>query len=166
VNVTGIDVAIVILILLSSVIGVVRGLVREVLSLFVWAAALVLAILLSPQVAELLNPSIENPSFRYMTAFAGVFISTLIVGGIAESLMARLINGAGMSGTDRLLGFGFGGARGALVCVVALIALRQLGYESWWENSLLVPELMAFEGEILAFLDAAVDLAGDLVSKT
>jgi membrane protein required for colicin V production len=164
---TGIDVAIVILILLSSVIGLVRGLVREVLSLFVWAAALVLAILLSAQVAELLNPLIETPQMRYVTAFAGVFIGTLIVGGIAESLMARLIDGTGMTGTDRVLGFVFGGARGVLVCIVALIALRPFGeQESWWENSLLVPELMAFEGEILAFLDAAVDLAGDLVSKT
>ena len=166
-NVTGIDVAIVILILLSSVIGLVRGLVREVLSLFVWAAALVLAILLAPQGAELLNPLIETPSMRYVTAFAGVFIGTLIVGGIAESLMARLLAGPGMTGTDRLLGFVFGGARGVLVCIVALIALRPFGeQETWWENSLLVPQLMAFEGEILAFLDAAVDLAGDLVSKT
>lgn len=166
-NVTGIDVAIVILILLSAVIGLVRGLVREVLSLVVWAAALVLALLFSPQVAELLVGLIATPSLRYVTAFASVFIATLIIGGIVESLMARLIDGTGMTGTDRLLGFVFGGARGVLVCIVALIAMRPFGeYQTWWENSLIVPELMAFEGDILAFLDAAVDLVGDLVSRT
>jgi membrane protein required for colicin V production len=166
-NMTGIDVAIVILTLLSAIVGLVRGLVREVLSLVVWAAALVLALLFTPLVAELLAPLIATPSLRYVTGFAGVFIGTLIVGGIVESLMSRLIDGTGMTGTDRLLGFLFGGARGVLVCIVALIALRPFGeQETWWQDSLVVPELMAFEGEILAFLDAAVDLAGDLVSKT
>ena len=164
---TGLDVAIAILILFSAAIGVVRGLVREVLSLVVWAAALVLALLFTPQAAELLAPLIETASLQYVTGFACVFIGTLIVGGIVGSLMARLIDGTGMTGTDRILGFVFGSARGVLVCIVALIAMRPCGEsETWWENSLLAPELMAFEGEILAFLDAAVDLAGDLVSKT
>ena len=58
-NVTGIDVAIIILTLLSAVIGLVRGLVREVLSLVVWAAALLLSLVFSPQVAELLVPLIS-----------------------------------------------------------------------------------------------------------
>ena len=166
-NMTGIDVVIAILILLSAVIGLVRGLIREVLSLGVWAAALLLSLAFSPQVAELLVPLISTASLRYVAGFACVFIGTLIVGGIVGSLMSRLVDGTGMTGTDRFLGFVFGGARGVLVCIVALIAMRPFGeYEPWWENSLMVPQLMAFEGEILAFLDAAAGLAGELVSRT
>lgn len=164
---TGIDVAIVILVLFSAVIGLVRGLAREVLSLVVWAAALLLSLVFSPQVAEFLAPLITTLELRYVTAFACVFIGTLIVGGIVASLMGRLIDGTGMTGTDRILGFAFGSARGVLVCIVALIALRPFGeHEPWWENSLAVPELMAFEEEILTFLDKAADLARDLVSTT
>lgn len=161
---TWIDLAIVILILLSAVIGLIRGLTREVFSLFVWGAALVLSLLFAPRVAEFLEPLIANPSLRYVGAFTCVFIATLIVGGISQWLLTRLINGTGLTGTDRFLGFVFGSARGALVCIVVLIALRPFGEEQpWWRNSVMVPALLQFEGEILALLDRTADLARDLL---
>jgi membrane protein required for colicin V production len=161
---TWIDLAVVVLVLLSAVIGLVRGLVREVFSLVVWASALVLALLFSPRVAGYLAPLIGNDSLQYVGAFTCVFIATLVVGALIQWMMARLIDGTGLTGTDRVLGFVFGSARGALVCIVVLIAMRPFGEdETWWQASVIVPALLDFEEEILVLLDATADIAGDLV---
>ena len=90
-----------------------------------------------------------------MISFVVVFGATLIVGGIVQWAIAKLVESTGLSGTDRILGFVFGGARGAIVCIVALIALRPFAIDAhWWQASRLQRELLAFEGDVLQLDDA------------
>jgi membrane protein required for colicin V production len=87
---------------------------------------------------------------RLVVAFAGIFFATLIVGGVFQWLIGTLVQSTGLSGTDRLLGFVFGAARGVLVCLVGLIAIRSFAQTAdWWQASRLVPELLAFEHDLL-----------------
>ena len=116
--VAGLDIAIATVVLMSAAIGLVRGLVKEVLSLVSWAAAFVVAIYFSGEVSQQIPSQWGSDSIRLIMAFAGLFIATLIVAAILQWVIAQLVSTTGLSGTDRFLGFLFGSARGLLVCVV------------------------------------------------
>jgi membrane protein required for colicin V production len=102
---TAADIAIVALVLLSSVIGLVRGLVREVLSLVVWVLAFLVAVGFADSLATRFAGILEPDSARLAVAFVTLFVGILIVGGLIQWGLGKLIEGTGLSGTDRLLGF-------------------------------------------------------------
>ena len=157
--VAGLDIAIATVVLLSAAIGLVRGLVKEILSLVSWAAAFVIAIYFSSILAEQIPAAWGSQSLRLIMAFAGLFIGTLILAAIAQWLIAQLITSTGLSGTDRLLGLLFGSARGLLICVVVLMGLREVAAErSWWQASMLQEELLAFEDEVRELLGRAREM--------
>ena len=140
------DIVILGVVLLSALIGLVRGLLKEVLSLATWTAAIGLALYFAPEASVYLAGVISDEVIRLVAAFAGIFLGALIVGGLVQWLIGALVKGTGLTGTDRFLGFVFGSARGVLVCLVGLIAIRSFAQSAdWWQASLLVPELLAFE---------------------
>ena len=145
-----VDIVILGLILLSAVIGLFRGLVKEVVSLAVWICAVVGATALAAPVSEYLTDIDVSGQIRVAIAFAIVFFGVLIAGGLLQWSLARLIASTGLGGTDRFLGFIFGALRGGLVVVGALIVVRPFAETSdWWEESLLRPELLVFEEDLL-----------------
>ena len=144
------DIVILGIVLLSALIGLVRGLFKEVLSLVTWVAAIVLAMLFAGDAATYLAAWVSDETIRLAAAFGGIFLGTLIAGGIVQWLIGTLVKTTGLSGTDRLLGFVFGSARGLLVCLVGLIAIRSFAETTdWWRASRLVPEILAFEHVLL-----------------
>lgn len=135
------DWIIVAILVVSVLIGLWRGLVREALSLAVWIAAIAAAIMFGAQVANLYGDWISLPSVRIALGYATVFILVLIVGGLIGWLIGRIVQGTGLGGTDRVLGLGFGLLRGGLL-VAALVLV--LGYtpmprDPWWRESHLIP---------------------------
>ncbi len=153
-----IDIVIVIVVLVSALIGIARGLAREVLSLATWLAALVLALYFAPPLAERLTGLLADQYVRLVVAFIVIFLATLTAGGVLQWLARSLITSTGLTGTDRFLGFLFGAARGVVASLVVLIALdRFASTGQWWESSVLVPELMAFEGDVLTLMGKAED---------
>lgn len=154
----GVDFVIVGIVLLSAVIGLYRGLMRETLSLAVWFAAFVLALYLARPVSDTLLGSIDDVSIRLTVGFIIVFVGTILAGGVAQWLVARLIHTSGLTGTDRFLGFLFGSLRGVLVCIIALVAVRPFMNDyAWWNGSVLIPELLVFERDVLSLIGAASD---------
>ena len=153
------DIVILIIVLLSSVIGLVRGLFKELLSLVVWFAAVALALYFSSTVGDLLSGQIADESIRLVVGFFLVFLAVLIAGGIVQWLAKQLVSTTGLTGTDRFLGFLFGSVRGVLVCIVALIALKSFEIEAdWWQDSKIIPELLAFEQDVLKLMGKARDV--------
>jgi membrane protein required for colicin V production len=160
------DIVILIVVLLSSVIGLVRGLFRELLSLLVWFAAIGLALYFSTAMGDALSGQIADESIRTVVGFFIIFIATLIVGGILQVLVKHLISSTGLTGTDRFLGFLFGSARGVLVCIVALIALKSFEIEAdWWNESVFIPELLAFEQDVLGLMGKARDVVVEVTDE-
>lgn len=143
------DIVIVILVLLSAGIGLVRGLVKEILSLVSWVLAFVVALMFHPTLAQELPASWGGASLRLAIAFVLVFIATLIAAGVVQWLTAQLVRTTGLTGTDRFLGFLFGSVRGVLVVMVVLIGLREVAGEArWYQDARLPEELLAFEDEV------------------
>ena len=134
------DYFIVIVIALSMLVGLWRGLLREVISLATWIAAFAIAYLFSEDGAAHLVPYIDIPSLRIAAAFGGLFLATLLIGGLIGILASYLVDYTGLTGTDRILGMGFGFVRGAAVIVLLVLAagLTPLPRDPWWQQALLL----------------------------
>lgn len=126
---------------LSVLMGLWRGFVGEVLALAVWACAFWVAWMLGPALAERFSASISTPSVRVVLAYALCFMAVLIAGAIITFLVRKLVEGSGLSGSDRMLGMVFGLARGLalVVLVVLLLGFTPFTRDPWWHQSQLLP---------------------------
>lgn len=154
------DVAILVLVALSAVISLMRGFVREALSLVAWILAFWVALTFASRLAATpwLSAQIDSPTARISTAFIVLFLVTLVVSALINFVIAQLVSRTGLSGTDRLVGAVFGLARGvALVGVVVLLAgFTQLPRERWWNESMLLPQFESLAVWMKSFLPADV----------
>ena len=130
------DILILAVIIISVVIGVVRGFFREALSVATWAAAVWITLNYSHVMDPLLG-SVASPDLRFWAGKILIFILVLIVGGLINHFIHILVAKTGLSGTDRLLGMLFGAIRGALVVGLAVVIFRLMGLdqELWWGES-------------------------------
>ena len=135
------DLALLGLVGVSALIGLWRGFVVEVMSLAVWVAAFWLAFAFGDDAAGLFESTVQAAGARLFLGYAMLFIAALLVGGLATWLMGKLVKSTGLSGTDRLLGLGFGLMRGvALACVgVLLFGFTPLPQAAQWRESQLLP---------------------------
>ena len=134
------DIVIVVVILVSALISLARGFVREAFSLAIWVLAFWVSWSFFRDLEVPLRDWIGSPTARLGIAFALLMIVTLTVGGLINFLIIQLVERTGMSGTDRLVGMVFGAARGVLlVAVLVLLAgLTPLPGEGWWLESTMV----------------------------
>lgn len=134
------DYLILTLITLSALIGLWRGLLREVISLATWAAAIAIAFLFAEDGAAHLTPYIDIPSLRIAAAFSALFLATLLLGGLVGILASQLVHYTGLTGTDRMLGVVFGLTRGAAIVTLLVLAagLTPLPKDPWWQQALLL----------------------------
>ena len=139
-----VDYAVLGIVVLSILVGALRGFIKEVFSLAVWAAAFLIAFQYSGALALQLENHIELPSARTSMAFAGLFLVVLLIGGLITFLIGKLVEKTGLSGTDRLLGGLFGAIRGLiLILVLMLVAgLTPVPQDPWWQQSRTIQSLM------------------------
>lgn len=139
-----VDYAVLGIIVISILVGALRGFIKEVFSLAVWAAAFLVAFQYSGALAMMLESHVELPSARTSLAFAGLFLVVLLIGGLITFLIGKLVEKTGLSGTDRLLGGVFGALRGLiLILVVMLVAgLTPVPQDPWWQQSRTIQSLI------------------------
>lgn len=152
-------------ILVSMLLGLWRGFIREVFSLVSWGAALILAGLFAARLGEaLLASAVSAPLLRTSLGFALVFLGTLVAGALLTRLLAALIDSTGLTGTDRLLGLLFGMARGALIMVVLVVVLQPIAHTyDWWHESWIIAAADRLRAEAAVWLDWP--LLGEGVSR-
>ena len=149
------DIAILAVLLVSVLIGLVRGLVGEVLSLVRWIAAFWIAFVFGAQVGELYGQWLHEPAERIVAGSITCFVGVLIVGGLIAWAVRRMITWSGLRLGDSFLGMAFGLARGLLLVtfVVLMLGFTPVPREAaWYQQSTLLP----------AFQDGAAWLAGAL----
>ena len=121
---------------LSTLLGLLRGLVKEVLSLLTWVAAFVLAQRMAPELAQWLSLGGASETLRYAAGFVVAFVGTLLLGGLLTMLIRNMLSVAGLRPMDRLLGAAFGAARGAvlLLAVTVVVSMTPLrSHDAWLE---------------------------------
>jgi membrane protein required for colicin V production len=137
-----IDYCILGIIALSTLISLVRGFVKEAISLAVWFAAFFIASQFYLDLAAHLT-NFSDPMIRSAVAIAILFVVTLILGGLLNYVVGQMVQYTGLSGTDRALGAVFGLLRGALIVSALLFfmdAFTAFPDSDWWQRSLLIPE--------------------------
>ncbi|MFT7301123.1 MAG: membrane protein required for colicin V production [Porticoccus sp.] len=160
------DWAIIAVLGLSALISVVRGFVKEVISLLIWVAAAVVASIFHDQLAVWMVGLITTPSLRLLTAWVVLFVVVLIIGGILNYLLGKLVEATGLSGTDRLMGILFGLARGFIILMMMVILLPNVlpvDQDLWWQKSKLIPYFLQYEGWARDTGAAVVDFLKNLL---
>ena len=137
---TWVDYAILAVIALSAIISIIRGFVREALSLAGWILAFWVALTFTRDLAAHLEGQISIPSARLAVAFFVLFFVTLLLTALVNYLAVQLVDKTGLSGTDRMLGVIFGVARGGVIVaiLVLLAGLTALPQDPWWREAILL----------------------------
>lgn len=157
------------ILLVSSLISLKRGFVKEALSLANWIVAFFIALAFRDVLAVLISPYISTPSLRDMVAFATLFAATLIVGAMLNNLVSELVRMTGLSGTDRTFGMIFGLLRGFVIVMAIIIFVPNfvpIDQDGWWKQSLLIPELLKLESWCRSVMAEVAELFSTLFSKT
>ena len=150
--------------LVSIVVGVFRGFLREALSLVTWIAALWISLKFSGLLEPMLG-SISSPALKLWSARLIMFILVLIAGGLLNALIGLLVQKTGLSGTDRVLGMVFGAARGVLILgiMVMMFRLLELDREEWWEDSQVIPLATPVAEVLQTYFHAGLEHLEELV---
>lgn len=136
------DCAILVILGLSIIVSILRGFVRELLSVIVWVLAIIAALKFALPASANLQTLITTPLLRYIIAFIVILFVVLIVGMIVNGLIRRMMQKSSLGILDRLLGFFFGFGRGVLLVALVLLLLRvsSLQNSPMVKNSVLAPE--------------------------
>lgn len=135
------DIALLLILGLSGLLGLWRGLVSEIMALLVWIGATALALAYGEPVSRLFEGHVQTPTLRWLLGYLCLFLALLLAGSLLTWLLRMLVRSTGLSGTDRVLGLGFGLVRGAaVVCVlVLLLGFTPMPQEPGWRNARLLP---------------------------
>lgn len=133
------DFVVLIIFVVSISISVVRGIVRESLSLAGWVIAYMVAKAFAKDFVSMLPLSITGDSLRVLISFSALFLSVLLVMSLVTILASALVKTVGLGSVDRLFGAFFGLARGllAVLLLVLLAGLTTLPQEPFWQKALL-----------------------------
>lgn len=145
-----IDYVLIGLLVVSALVGIFRGLIREALSLIVWILAIWVAARFGDRLAPLSARWLADPLWQLWAGRLVVFIGVLLAGSLLAWLIGYLVSNSVITGTDRMLGMLFGLARGVVLAGLLAIALEIAGFgnESWWRQSKLIPYATAVGAEL------------------
>ena len=143
--INSVDIIILLITLISVVVGVMRGFIREALSVVSWVLAIWLAITYCKEAGQYLSGyvSISTPALEVALGFATTFIGSLLVFALLTYLIHKLIVQDAIKGTDRMLGALFGVLRAVIIVAAMMVIGRSIDMQTrdWWQNSVLLAQL-------------------------
>jgi membrane protein required for colicin V production len=144
------------IVLISVLMGALRGFIREALSLATWVLAFAAALRYGPECAERFKSAISSEPIRLVAGYAAPFFLVLLVGGLLTWAIARAVRGAGLAPVDRMLGSGFGLLRGGLIVLVLVMigGMTALGRQPWWHQSEIIPQIQPLAKDVQGLIPA------------
>jgi membrane protein required for colicin V production len=119
--ITILDLVLLAVMLISGLLAMVRGFMREILSIAAWGTAALVTLYSYQKLLPTAKTYIASDTLASIAVIAGVFIATLIVVSIITVRISDMILDSRIGALDRTLGFLFGLARGLLIVVVAFL---------------------------------------------
>ena len=134
------DYVLIAVVVLSAIVGAVRGFLREAVALCAWIVALFVAWHYSELIEPHLGGLLAAHDVKPWAARVIIVALILLVGAALGAIVAHYVRLSMFSGLDRLLGFVFGAARGVVLIgvFVILAQLLRLDGEVWWRHSMLI----------------------------
>lgn len=127
---TTLDIVVLLLLGGGAVLGLLRGFVTEILSVFAWAAAMFALKLLHGPATDWLRPWVGSRSGAAVLAFVLVFAAVFVAGRMVARILGERTRASVLGPVDRLLGMGFGALKGLLIATL-LYLLANLVVDLW-----------------------------------
>lgn len=139
---------------LSVITGLFRGFVKELIALCIWVLAIWLALTYAHILDSWLVAYIKDSTARIAASFVIILLATLIVGGLLNALLSFILSKSGLSGTDRLLGMGFGFIRGAFIVSLLIVVIEMVGivHQDYAKQSVLYPKFKPLVSWLAKFM--------------
>ena len=136
-----IDYGIVAIAILSMIVGLVRGFVKEVFSLIIWITAFIVALRFTDVLSHLMIHLFHSVHVRMIISFLLLFIGVLLVGAGINYLLSVLIKKSNLSIPNRILGLMFGLMRAIAIMISLILFLQLTSVTEWnaWTRSKLLP---------------------------
>ncbi len=137
-DISFVDVGIVLILFVSTLIGIYRGFLRELLTLFTWVLGASLSYVYGAHAGQIFG--FANPVTKEICGMIMIFVTVVLLGFMIKYLICKWFNISGASTLDRIVGALFGLARGAVIMVLAALTLDSTDTNSaWYKDSRMMP---------------------------
>jgi membrane protein required for colicin V production len=141
--VTALDIAALLVMLLSVLFAWARGIIRSLIGTVAWIVGFVVAIGFAPTVGTMLPDTPNAPWLRYVIAFVGIFLAAILAGALIAWPLRAVVRKAGLGFVDATLGRDV--RPRARACAHGRVRARAgatgLAQREWWQNAYLAPTL-------------------------
>jgi len=143
---------------LSIIFSVMRGLVKEVLSILAWFVAFYVGRTYTDQMLPLMPADIPSESLRTLAAFLVLFLATLLLATLLAIAISAIFKKIGLGWLNRVLGAVFGAFRGVLVvCILVLLAgMTEIPKDARWKNAMFSAPIEALVVSMLPWLPEGI----------
>lgn len=140
-GVTTLDILVFLLVGGAALLGVLRGFITEVLSLFAWVAAIMAVKIGHAPVTAMIAPHVGTATAASVAAFVLLFAITFFGGRLVANAVGRRTRQSVLGPLDRVLGLGFGAVKG-LIGATLLFLLANLATDTFYGGDAARPDWM------------------------
>ena len=146
------------IIVVSVIISLFRGFVKEAFSLILWISAFLLTILIQPSAQKFLSNFSIPVSLLEPLTYIIVFVSLIFIGSLVINFIHGLVQWSGLSGFNRLLGAMFGSLRGVLiVSLLFIVADDYVEQSTLAENSQIYPIIKTYNPILISKISSMIE---------
>ncbi len=140
--------------IVSIVLSIIRGFIRETLSIAGWIVAFIIAGAYASYFEQFIPAEITGDALRFSIAFVLAFLSVLLMTALVTMLLITLIKGIGLGFIDRLLGSVFGFLRALIIVtlIVLIAGLTTIPSQGFWQQAVLSRPLEVIAMHVLPWL--------------
>jgi membrane protein required for colicin V production len=124
--VTLLDIMVIGIMLISALLAMIRGFLREILSITAWVIAALATAFAYFKVLPSAKSYFNNDIVAYVIVLGGTFLGTLLIVSVITVRFSDMVLDSRIGALDRTMGFLFGLARGLIIAVVAFL------FFAWW----------------------------------
>lgn len=162
-SLTLLDIIVLIFVGGGAILGVLRGFVTEVLSLFAWVAVVIALKLFYTPAALIVGTWLHTKSGASLLAFVLVFGITFFGGRMIAQRIGRRTRDSVLGPIDRTLGLGFGAMKG-LIGATLLFMFGNLVYDIGYGGATPRPDWVR-EARSISLLQASRHAIDDMIAK-
>jgi membrane protein required for colicin V production len=119
--ITLLDVILIAVMLISALLAMIRGFMREVLSIAAWLIAALVTLYSYSKLLPFAKSYFNNDVVSYAVVIGGAFLGTLLIVSVITVRFSDMVLDSRVGALDRTMGFLFGLARGLVIVVVAFL---------------------------------------------
>ena len=156
---TNVDALFLIIISLSILVGILRGLIKEVISISSLIVSIWASINFGASVGSYFEFWINEPKFQLWVGMIATFVSIIIIGMILARILSKIFRLSLSTKIDRILGASFGFFRGCLLTSIFVLGgqLTNAPESDWWNRSNLIPYSKLLADKIIEYIPTEIN---------